>query len=67
MSEKLRTARTTFMPWRDIEMTEAEYADLLRQGLIVTDEPAEPVVELVESKPDAEDEEKPSPAPRRKH
>jgi hypothetical protein len=34
------TARTTFMPWIEIEMEQGEYDSLRRQGLIVPDDPA---------------------------
>lgn len=34
---------TTFMPWLGLEMSDAEYRDLDRQGLIIHDTPAAPV------------------------
>jgi len=35
--------RTAFMPWKQVDMSDGEYRDLDRQGLIVHDEPAAPV------------------------
>lgn len=36
----MRTVRTTKCPWQEIEVDDAEYLDLQRQGLLVDDTPA---------------------------
>jgi hypothetical protein len=36
----MRTVRTTMQPYREIEVDDADYLDLQRQGLLVEDEPA---------------------------
>lgn len=36
----MRKVRTTMQPWREIEVSDAEYADLSRQGVLVEDEPS---------------------------
>lgn len=62
----LRTGvRTTFMPWKTVDMTDGEYRDLDRQGLIVHDpEPAPAPVPVELGKPPTDDGDKtPAPSP----
>lgn len=37
--ERVRKVRTTMQPWREIEVSDAEYLDLSRQGLLIEDPP----------------------------
>lgn len=33
----MRTVRTTMQPWADVEVTDAEYTDLSREGVLLPD------------------------------
>jgi hypothetical protein len=47
----MRTVRTTLFPDEPIEVGEAEYTDLLRQGLLLPDVAATPALEAVPEPP----------------